>query len=331
MMQKQNNQNNQLNQEHRVEIYKLLWQNKSAREIWKILWFHHTTIYREINRNSIDYWRWRTKYKPLVAEKKRVERRFNANQNHIKLRKNTSLRTKIYHILSDTSKDRWPDEILGRLKLEWRAVVSTSTLYKYIRAYTDRRRYLRHKKKWYKKNKRKKTETILWVNKIDKRPGIINNRERIWDFEIDTVVSCRGWKWWLFTATDRKSKYEIIKKVWNLKSKTLLITMLACLKWESVYSLTSDNWSEFAKLSELQELLKITCYTAHPYSSFERWTNEKHNWFIRRYIPKGSDISKYTDKEIQIIQNKLNHKPRKILDYLTPYEVYHNTKLNYTT
>lgn len=320
----------QINQDQRIEIYALLkkWFNKS--KIARAIWVHHSTIWRELERNSIDYGRWNKIYKPIEAEKKRIKRRQKANHNHIKLIKNNALRSKIHNILSDESKQRWPDEILWRLKLEWRKVISTSTLYSFIRNNTTWDKFLRHKNKWYKKRKWKvKYEKIKWVKKIHDRLEVINNRERIWDWEADTVVSCKGYKGWLLTLFDRKTRYWLIKKVGNLKANTLYLTMAACLNWEIVKSITSDNWSEFADLSKLQTDLNITCYTTHPYCSFEKWTNEKHNWFIRRFIPKWSNIMNYSDEEILKIQNTLNHKPRKCLDYRTPYEVYYSTTLSY--
>jgi len=159
--------------------------------------------------------------------------------------------------------------------------------------------------------------------KIDKRPIEANKRVRIGDWEIDTVVSNRKVKWWLFTAVDRKSRYTLMSKVWNFKSKVLLSTMIRLFRNEIVITITSDNGWEFAKLKELEKELKIDCYTAHPYASYERGTNERTNWLIRVYLPKWVDICSYSDQYIQETQNKLNHKPRKCLNYRTPYEVYH--------
>lgn len=320
----------QLNQDQRVEIYSLKAQWLSNRKVAFVIWVHHTTIWRELKRNSIDYWRWVYKYKPIQAQSFYEQRRESANYHHTILVKNHALRSKIHSLLINKGWERWPNEMVNRLKNEWWKTVSTWTIYRFIRNNTKREKYLRYKQYWYKKNKwNKKYEKIKWVEKIDKRSKNIEKRLRIWDWEIDTVLSCRRWKWWLFTATERKSRYEIIKKVWNLKAKTLYVTMLACFNEEKVKTITSDNWSEFCALSQLQTDLKVKCYTAHPYCSCERWTNERHNWFIRWFIPKWSDISKYSENEIAIIQNKLNHKPRKCLDYRTPYEVYHNVNLTY--
>jgi len=320
----------QLSQEERIEIYRHHTQGLSCRKIWRIVGRHYTTISREITRNSIDHWWWRTVYKPLVAEKKKIERKRKANDGHIKLKKNHKLRTKIYQLLSHPTQCWGPDEIIWYLeRAEW-DVVATSTLYRYIRTHTSRWKYLRYKQEWYKyrKRKRKKTTTIVWVAKIDARPEEASNRTRIGDREWDTIVS--SWhSWWLFTAVERTSRYTVIAKIPNHKAATLLTIMTAALMNEKVMTLTTDNWVEFSYLAKLGKRLHLDPYTAHPYASYERGTNEKTNWFIRWFIPKWSDISQYTEQQIQNIQYMLNHKPRKILGYRTPYEVYHNTTVSY--
>ncbi len=165
------------------------------------------------------------------------------------------------------------------------------------------------------------------VPNIKDRPKIIEERSRVWDFEWDTVVSWRKYKWWIVSLADRTSRYYLIKKVWNLKSNTINLTINALLKWENVATITFDNWTEFSEISKL----KRPSYRADSYASYQRGTNEKHNWFFRWFIPKWVNINSYSDKEIQDIQDKINHKPRKILGYKTPYEVYHNTIHTYLT
>lgn len=321
----------QINQEERIQIYAYLQKGLSHRKISRILKRHHSSISEEIKRNSLDMWRGKTIYKPLDAQIRTIKRRKMANNKHIKLRSNHSLRTKIYSLLSDSSKCRWPDEILWRLKLEWWKVVSTSTLYRYIRYYSNRWNLLRFKQDWYKfkKRKRKKTTTIKNIPKIANRPIEANERSRTWDVEIDTIVS----KWhsgWLFTSVDRSVLFTILKKIPNHKSKTLLTVMTSVYKDHNILTITSDNGVEFADLYLLCKRINAKWFTADPYSSYQRWTNERTNWLVRRFIPKWSDISKYTDLEIQIIQDKLNHKPRKKLDYRTPHELYYSTSLTYT-
>lgn len=330
MVLKQYNSFKHINQDERIEIYKSLSQWLSIRKIAYLLNRSHSSISREINRNTTNFWKWNYKYKPILAHMKAKKRRFKANLNHIKLRTNTSLRVKIYSLLSDRSKYWSPDEIIWRLKIEWYNVVSTTTLYRYIRLYSNWWWLLRFWKDWYKNKrwKRKTTTTIPNVPKISLRSKLASSRTRIWDWETDTIVS-KWHSWWLCTNIERTSRYAVIWKIPNHLSSTLLTTMTYLLKWEKVKTIVSDNWTEFSSLAKLWKRLNTKVYTAHPYSSYERATNERHNWLIRTFIPKWSDISLYSDKEISIIEDKINHKPRKILDYRTPYEVYHNTRLYY--
>lgn len=321
-----------LNQEKRIEIYHHLLNGLSYRKIASIIWVSHSTISREVSRNSIDYWWEVFKYKPLKAQIKYIKRRKKANLNHVKLIKNNSLRNKILSLLSDKSKKWSPDEIIGRLKIEWWNVVSVSTLYRYIHYRSNNRhRYLLFWKEWYKNRKRKRRiykEKIKNIPKIDQRPDEANNRDRIWDREIDTMHSY--WhKWWLFTATDRYSRFLIADKVNDLSSKTIYYKMIQCLYSQNIKTITSDNWGEFSDLYNFTKVVWCNWYTAHPYCSHERWTNERHNWFIRWFIPKGSDIKNYSDEEIKVVQKKINHKPRRCLGYKTPYEIYYGVQVTY--
>ena len=97
------------------------------------------------------------------------------------------------------------------------------------------------------------------------------------------------------------------------------------MKWEKVESITFDNWVEFSSILKLC----YQCYRADSYSSWQRWTNEKHNWYVRRFIPKWENINARSNEEIQKIQDMINHKPRKILGYKTPYEVYYGVEQKY--
>lgn len=320
----------QLSQEERIEIYSFLREWLSFREIGERLKRHHTTISREIHRNSRDYWWENVIYKPLEAEKKRLARKYKANQKLIKLNKNIALRTKIYQLLS-SNKDRWPDEILWRLKREWWEVVSTPTLYRYIHEHW-RWLLLLHKERGYHKryNKEKRGKFNDWIAVIHEREAEILTRQSWYHREWDTIVS-KDHKWWAVTLVERRSRYTCMRKIDTFESSTVYTVMHYLLYPEKKDTLTMDNGKEFAKLALLQKKLQIKCYRTHTYASYERWTNERTNGLIRRYIPKGCDISQYSHEQIESIVHLLNHKPRKILDYRTPYEVYHNSNLSYIT
>lgn len=317
-----------LSEDQRVEIYKYISHNISYRKIAKIIWVSHTTISREINRNSVDKWRDKYLYKPKIAQKKYLQRRYAANHSHIVLWKDHQMRRKIDELFKQKANQRWPDEILGRLSSEGYRRINTSTLYRFIRNYEPtRQRYLRYKQKWYethgKRNKRKQMYTD--VPNISQRPIHINQRIEIGNREADTIVSNQKARWWAVTLVERKTWFLLISKIKNHHAdhvQHMIITMTAD---HTINSMTFDNGTEFSKIGDLP----YQCYRADPYSSWQRWQNERTNWMIRRFIPKWSDINQWTDTEIKEIQDKLNHKPRKKLGYRSPYELYYNKKLTY--
>lgn len=324
-----------ITQKERVRIYGYIQQNLFYREMWRLMNRHHTSISREIKRNSIDKGWWVYEYCPLEADKRRLERRRKANILHILLRRDRKQRELLERLLEEKWESWWPDEILWRIESElWRKTISTPTFYRYIRIYKPSlQRLLRHKSDGYKPR-----DVVDWrsqfladVPLITERSENINNREEIGDWEFDTVVSNKKVKGWLVTWLDRKSRYLRMRKCHNLEAETVYWIMRYLLRNEKLNSVTIDNGREFAKILLLAKVLAIEAFRCHPYSSREKGTNEKHNWFIRRFIPKWCDISQYSDKEIQAIEDKLNHKPRKILGYKTPYEVYHNVEIKYLT
>ena len=128
----------------------------------------------------------------------------------------------------------------------------------------------------------------------------------------------------MVTIVDRKSKYAIIKKVSSKKADEVtkaLIEMLYPLR-NITKTITSDNGKEFAYHKQVSEALDTSFYFAHPYSSWERGLNEHTNGLIRQYLPKKTDFTQISKEEITTIQDKLNHRPRKILNYRTPFEVF---------
>lgn len=333
MAQRQWYKKGQITQKERVKIYGYLQQWYSHRKIWRILDRDHTSIDREIERNSIDKGWWILEYCPLEAEKKRIERKRKANLTHIILWRDHKQRERLEQLLEEKWESRWPDEMLWRIKVELQTkVISTSTFYRFIREYKPQlQRFLRHKDRWYRARwyKEWRPEFLQEVPLITERPQEINDRKEIWAWEFDTIVSNKKVKWWAVTWVERKSLYLRIMKAKSFEAEVVYSIMRYMLWKEKVSSVTIDNGREFAKIMLLAKILSIRVFRCHPYSSWEKWTNEKHNWFLRRFLPKWCDINEYSDEEIQTIEDKLNHKPRRKLWYKTPYEVYNNTNLTY--
>lgn len=166
---------------------------------------------------------------------------------------------------------------------------------------------------------------------ISERPDFIGKREEFGHWEIDCVLGEKSNSdKALLTLVERKTRYAIISEmpshsVVSVTNALEKIKEFFGSKFSEVFkSITADNGSEFADLSELEEKTKnkTKVYFTHPYSSFEKGTNERHNGLIRRFIPKGKRISDYSFETITFIENWMNTLPRKLLHYKTPEELF---------
>jgi IS30 family transposase len=91
---------------------------------------------------------------------------------------------------------------------------------------------------------------------------------------------------------------------------------------DRLYTITGDNGKEFAEHQRIASKLKIDFFFAHPYSAWERGANENMNGLVRQYIPKNRNLVTVTSQELEVIMHKLNHRPRKCLDFQSPFEVF---------
>lgn len=232
--------------------------------------------------------------------------------------------------------DSWsPDACVGNAletgEFERSEIVCTKTLYNYIDLgllfvkNADLPMKLRRNTKptMVKKHKKKLGRSI------EERPNDINNREEFGHWEIDTVIGEKsGNDCVLLTILERKTRNAIVRKI---ASKTADAVMNELRSIRNVYgdqfsqvfkTITGDNGSEFADLSTLEADADTKVYFTHPYSSFEKGTNERHNGLIRRFIPKRKRMSDYNANDIALIEDWMNTLPRRILKYKTPEELF---------
>ena len=131
------------------------------------------------------------------------------------------------------------------------------------------------------------------------------------------------------THVERKSRYLIAGKLMN---KTAAITSaVTCAAFKPIpkalrQTLTLDNGKEFAQFKAIEKQTGLSIYFADPYSAWQRGCNENTNGLLRRYFPKGMDFTQVTEKSLAQVVKKLNHRPRKCLNYQTPHEVFFNAK-----
>jgi IS30 family transposase len=158
---------------------------------------------------------------------------------------------------------------------------------------------------------------------LEQRPAIINERGRCGDWEGDLICS-GGWdRTAIISLVERKTGYTELILVSNKTSALVMAKIRDRLKKcprGLRLSITFDNGSEFARWKWLRDLLQVEIYFAHPHSPWERGTNENTNGLVRRYFPKGIRFSTVTHHQVQDVQNKLNHRPRKRLGLQTPHE-----------
>lgn len=221
--------------------------------------------------------------------------------------------------------------VLGEIKhksLPFQTQISKTTLYRYIKIGIFEHIKLEKRKKEYKKVKIKRASK---GTSIEKRPIEIKNRNSFGHWEGDCV--CGSTKTALFVMTERLTRQELIFKIKRQNQKSVLNCIDSLEQhykkdFTKIFkSVTFDNGSEFLdykaiEQSQFGEYKRTKTYYCHPYCSCERGTNERLNREIRRLIPKGTDLSRYTDEQIKQVENWVNNYPREIFGYATSKELF---------
>ena len=158
---------------------------------------------------------------------------------------------------------------------------------------------------------------------IDERPPIVADKQRIGDWETDTIIG-KGHQRAIVTLVDRVAKLSRIGLVATKHAEPIatVITNLLTPMQQFSHIITFDNGKEFAAHESIANALHIDAYFTHPYRSWERGLNENTNGLIRQYIKKGSSFEHITNEQISFIEDRLNNRPKKSLAYRTPNEVY---------
>ena len=311
----------------RVKLSVLLEAKISIRQCAKQLGFSPPAVSEEIKRNG-----GRKKYNYYRAQKRCRVIRKNANQCHRKLGKNKELTNAIIKLL----KEDWsPEQIVGRTLLELGYVLTSFTsIYNYINSRKELHYLLPRKCNKYRRtkagNKRKKLREILNSKRlIDTRPKIVDTRNRIGDWEGDTVIGQEKTSRML-TNVERKSRYllaDILHKVSSESIRKLSVKLFKNISRFKKHTITYDNGTEFSDYECTEKQIKFKIYFAHAYHSWERGTNENTNGLIRRYFPKGTKFSNISSRQFKKVIERINHRPRKVLGYKTPYEVFHGVNI----
>lgn len=326
----------------RLRIEKWLRQGLKPKDIAGKLRVHISTVYNELRRGAYgkldsDTWELVQAYSPDIAEQK-YQAHLREKGPDLKIGKDHELANYIETTILD--KECSPAAVLGYAKQEGRCFqtsVSVQTIYHYIQKglflNLTQKELPRHgkRKQPYKKVCKKASARAPAGESVEQRPPEVNDREEFGHWEGDTVYSGKGkvkTTCALFTMTERKTRNEIIIGVPNRKAETIVRAVdalerkLGARKFRAIFkSITFDNGTEFAAAESLERscinktIPRTRVYYCHPYSSWERGSNEHVNGMIRRRHPKGTDFSKVSKEEIAATEKWINEHPRRIFGY----------------
>lgn len=335
----------QLKYSDRIRIEAWLRAKISVQEIADMLHVHRSTIYREIKRGQYEHlnsdYTVEKRYSPEIAQKHCDE---NLQVRGTQLKIGNDYKYAEYIEKKIIEENYSPEAVLGELCVQNRAKdfsvsICIRTLYNYI----DKGVFLnltnknlpvkRNKKRGYKKVRVQKRASV--GTSIEERPEYIKDRKEFGHWEMDSVVGKRGKsKNTFLVLTERKTRNEIIFKLPD-HSATEVVKAVDRLEitWGSMFSdvfktITVDNGTEFSYFNELERSCtkpdekRTKVYYCHPYSSWERGSNENNNKMVRRIVPKGTNFDSMTDDEVLDMQIWINGYPRRIHDYHSAAELF---------
>ena len=325
-----NKKNKHILRDDRYVIEQMLNAGQEKVAIIEVIGCSEKTYDREIERGTWTYlcgktYEYKTRYSWDVAQRKHEEKAKNKGR-YAKINNMPELRE---FLEKQIKKEKYsPEAALMKAKeMGYTVDISVKTLYNNIDSGeigVTRKDLLRRDGWKQDKSKPRKAANNLKGESIDNRPVEANERSERGHWEMDLIVSCKGGKGALLTLTERKTRQEIIIR---LPDKTQRSVKHALDRLERRFgnkfkekfkTITTDNGSEFLDFESLEKSCKrdekrFKMYFAHPYSSWERGSNENANGIIRRFFPKGTDFSKVSLKRIQAVEDWMNNYPRRIL------------------
>lgn len=311
---------NQLTIESRCQIYALKSKGFTQKDIAEHLKVAPSTICRELKRNT-----GQRGYRYQQANELSTQRRLAISCRPKRLT------PELITFIEEKLRAKWsPEQIAGVCKSN-NILISFETIYRHVwadkKAGGELYKHLRRKGKKYNHRSAKTAGRGCIPNRTDinERPRIVEKKCRIGDWEGDTIIGAKQ-QGVILSLVDRMSKYTLLAPMNGKHADQVADLIKKCLKrlpkQVPGHTVTFDNGKEFAKHEQITKKTKLACYFATPYHSWERGLNEHTNGLVRQYCPKGSNLSQYSEEYIMSVENELNNRPRKVLQYRTPREVF---------
>jgi len=322
-----------LTYEDRFTIQLRLKDGNSIRSIAREIGCSPSTVSNEIKRGTVSMYRGSVhRYKAKVGQEVYENHKAFSGRRFDFISKSKFVKYVVQHFFEDS----WSlDACVGRALLSGEfarsEIVCVKTLYNYVDLglIGIKNHNLPEKLRRNTKRKTNRTNKRKLGRSIEERPAEIDTREEFGHWECDLVIGSKTKDDnVLLTMLERKSREFFIIPLANKDATTVYDAFLNIKKQYSEHfdevfkTITTDNGSEFANLSQIESNTKTLVYYAHPYTSCEKGSVERHNGLIRRFIPKGKRIDQFSSHVIADVENWCNTLPRKILNYRTPDEIF---------
>lgn len=316
----------QLTLEQRIVIATLYKKGVKQKEIAKEINVHPSTVSRELKRNTFFP---SLGYRPTYAHQK--AQRYRRRSTHYE-----KASPEVKAVIAVLLQRKWsPEQISNRLKLEKLYSISHESIYKMIAIdkkrggdlYKYLRRYRRRKQRFPKQPRVAKLiqERVF----IEQRKSVVENRSRLGDWERDLMIG-KAHSSAIAAFVDRKTRFTKLCMPSDKKAKTLNRVTKEALKNLPCKTITNDNGTEWSHHKELSKQLKVPIYFTRPYASWEKGTCENTIGLVRQFLPKKTDFNNISHQQLKEIEWAINNRPRKTLNWRTPYEVMFNKKLHLT-
>lgn len=331
----------------------LTWTNRLQIEAWQkagiskkkmaaFLGVSLRTVYNELSRGEYTHlntdYTVETRYSPDIAEKKYQEH-LRGKGPGLKIGSDHEYAEYVEKMIGE--KKYSPEAVIGEIRqkgLKFNTSLSKQTIYRYIEqgiflTLTNDSLPIKKNKKVKEKTERKKAARAPKGKSIEERPKEVDDRSNFGHWEMDSVEGKKGTKATLLVLTERASRKELIELMKDktagsvLKALNRIERRLGKARFaETFKTITVDNGSEFSDGKGIETSAfsgnRTTLFYCHPYSAYERGSNENQNKMIRRHLPKGTDFTKLTSKQVKQLENWINEYPRKIFDYLCSNDVF---------